>query len=420
MKAQPVAPSAMPSAMPTKVSTLRLVLASIATRPLATALNVLMLGLGLGCIVTLMLVGHQIEQRMEHDARGIDMVIGAKGSPMQLILAGIYHLDVPPGNIPKVAADEIAASPLVREVIPLALGDSFRGYRIVGAPPTYMALYGARAASGSATPKVMEAVLGAEVAQATGLQVGQSFAGSHGLAGGEEHTEAPYRVVGVLAATGTVIDRLVITPVESVWKVHDKVLDIKPGSEDAKIVEQEREVTLLLVRYASPLAAVMLPRAVNARTDVQAAVPAIELTRLYRIVGVGIDVIRAFAIVLVVAAALGLFATLLAALKEREADLAVLRLMGASRAALLKLTLLEGGLLALAGAALGLLLGHGATAGVGAWLAAQKSVPVTGAIWLPQELFVVGLALALGLAAALYPAWRAYRQEVSLSLQERI
>jgi putative ABC transport system permease protein len=405
--------------MTRKISALRLAWVGIATRPLATVLNVIMLALGIACIVMLLLVGHQLEQRMQSDARGIDLVVGAKGSPMQLILSGIYHLDVPPGNIPKAAADEIAKSPMVKQAIALALGDSYRGVRLVGAPPSYLALYGARAAGGTAQPKVMEAVVGAEAAQTTGLQLGQTFVGSHGLAGGDGHEELPFKVVGILAPTGTVVDRLIITPVESVWKMHEKTHGIEPNSEDAKVLEEEREVTILLVQYASPLAAVTMPRAVNARPDVQAAAPAIELTRLYRLVGVGIDVVRGFSLVLVLAALIGMLSTLLAALKERQADLAVLRLLGAPRRTLLGLTLLEGVLLALAGAVLGLLLGHAATAGVGWWLAQQKSVPVTAWVWLTEEWLLVGVSVGLGALAALYPAWRAYRQEVSFSLLER-
>jgi putative ABC transport system permease protein len=403
-----------------RTGTLRLALRSLASRPLAALLNILMLGLGIACIIVLLLVGNQLETRMDRDARGIDMVIGAKGSPMQLILAGIYHVDIPPGNISKKSADEIALNPLIKKTIPLALGDSVRGFRIVGAPVDYLALYNATVREGRVWAKPMEVVLGADVARTTGFAVGHTFAGNHGMSeGGEVHAEAPYTVVGILAPSGSVLDRLVLTPVESVWKVHEKEHGIEANSEDAKILAEEREVTLVLVQYASPLAAVMLPRAINGRGDVQAAAPAIELTRLYRIVGVGIEVIQAFALVLVLSAALSVLVALLTALRERRADLAVLRLMGAPRRRLFGLMVVEGALLALAGALLGLLLGHAATAIVGYWLAAQKSVPISGMIWLWQEWGVLAGTVGLGVLASLYPAWLAYRQEVSFSLLER-
>ena len=159
---------------------------------------------------------------MQREAAGIDLVVGAKGSPLQIVLAGVYHADVPPGNIPLAAVEELARDPRVREVIPMAMGDSFRGFRIVGTVPAFVAHYAARLHAGGLWAAPLEAVLGSEAAQRTGLAVGSSFAGSHGLAeGGGEHGDRAYRVVGVLAPTGTVIDRLVLTGMDSVWAVHD-------------------------------------------------------------------------------------------------------------------------------------------------------------------------------------------------------
>src|SRR5580765_5166294 len=180
-------------------------------RPLQTALAVGLLALGVGTIVAALLVVSQLEERMGRDARGIDLVVGAKGSPMQLILSGIYQLDAPTGNVPFSSIEYLSKNRLVRRVIPLALGDSWKGYRIVGSGRDYLEHYGAKLASGTAHEKPMDAVLGAEVAARTGLGVGASFTGAHGLGGqGEEH-EDPYRVVGVLAPNGTVLDRLVLT-----------------------------------------------------------------------------------------------------------------------------------------------------------------------------------------------------------------
>ncbi len=397
----------------------RLSLAYLRQRPLTTALNVAMLALGLATIVVLLLAAHQLEERMTRDARGIDMVIGAKGSPMQLVLAGIYHLDVPPGNIPLTSAKEIAKHPMVKAAIPLALGDSYKGFRIVGAPLDYPALYGAKPAQGVMYAQALEVVLGAEAAVGSGLKVGDEFAGSHGLGeGGEAHNEAKYRVVGILHPTGAVVDRLVLCNVESVWKVHEKVHEIQPGTAEAKILEEEREVTMLLIQYKSPLAAAMLPRAINQRGDVQAAAPALELARLFRLVGVGVDVVKGFAVVLILAAALGLVATLTAALRERRYDLAVLRTLGASRGKVFGLMLLEGVALAFAGAVLGIVLGHLLMGGIGWWLAQEKSVPMTGWIFLWEEAALLAGALVLGALAACGPAWAAYRSDVAGTLAQ--
>jgi len=386
-------------------------------RPLNTVLSVLLLALGVGTIVLLILVVGQLEERMHRDARGIDLVVGAKGSPMQLMLSGIYHLDAPTGNIPAAALGELSKNRMVKRAIPLALGDSWKGHRIVGAPRQYAEHYEARLAAGRFYEKPMEAVLGAEVAARTGVGAGSTFKGAHGMGQeGEEH-DAPYTVVGVLEKSGSVLDRLVLTSVESVWQVHEQ----HQGPEDEadrKALEEAREVTVVLVQYASPLAAAALPRQINSRSELQAASPAYETARLFRIVGVGVEALRAFAIVLILAAALSVFIALYTALEERRYDLAVMRTLGASRAKLFGLLMAEGIVLAFAGALLGLGLGHLLASALGAWLESQQHYPVSGLEWRPEELWLVAVALGVGVLAALLPAWRAYRTEVSRTLAQ--
>jgi len=191
----------------------------------------LLLTLGVATITLLLLLTTALDERLRRDAAGIDLVVGAKGSPLQLVLSGIYHVDVPPGNIPLAEVDTLRADPLIAEVVPIAMGDSFRGAHIVGTEPTFLGLYHARLAGGALWKAPMEAVLGADIARQSGLAIGARFAGSHGLAeGGEVHADNPYRVVGVLQSAGTVIDRLVLTGVESVWKVHEHEAQEKPES----------------------------------------------------------------------------------------------------------------------------------------------------------------------------------------------
>lgn len=393
-------------------------LAYLRARPLNTGLNILLLALGVATIALLLLATQQIEDRLQRDARGIDLVIGAKGSPMQIILSSIYHLDVPTGNISYKQAREIAQHRAVKSVIPLALGDSYRGLRIVGTNHDYLGHYGARLAAGRLWEKPLEVVLGAEAAARTGHAIGAQFAGAHGLGeGGEAHDEHKYEVVGVLAPSGSVLDRLVITSVESVWAVHAGHHDIHDITDIAsRMSDDEKEYTALLVRYASPLAAAILPRYVNNNSDMQAASPAYETARLFSIIGVGVDVLRGFALVLILSAALSVFIALYNALSERRYDLAIMRTLGASPAKLMMLMLSEGLLLAALGGALGIVLGHALAEVLGWVLREAQQIEITGWAWVNAEWGLIALALGVGVAAALLPAWRAYRTDIAGTL----
>lgn len=388
------------------------------SRPLAAGLNLLLLTLGLASISLLLLVSHQINAAFERDLAGIDVVVGAKGSPMQLILSGVFHLDVPTGNVPLAAVTALKIHPQVAQLIPISLGDSFRGFRIVGTTPDYISHYKVPLAQGVLWAKPMQAVLGAQVAARTGLKLGDTFAGTHGLGNtGEVHGQTPYTVVGVLAASGSVLDRLVITATESVWKVHET--DTALDEEDQKILEEEREVTLALIQYKTPLAAVTFPRFINTTTEMQAAAPALEITRLLSMIGVGTNVMKALASVLLLTAALSVFIALWSAVRERRADLALLRMLGAPPRRVAGLLLCEALWLALLATVLGLAAGQALVALMGWALQLEQSVLIGGMVW-PAELAVVpALALGVAVLSALLPAWEAYRVSVFELLQSR-
>lgn len=391
------------------------------SQPLATALNLLLLTLGLAAVTFVLLTRAQLDRAFERDLAGIDAVVGAKGSPMQLILSGVFHLDAPTGNIPLREAQALARDARVAQLIPLSLGDSYRGWRIVGTTHDYVQHYRARLAQGELWQAPMQAVLGSQVTQATGLQTGQSFDGSHGLgAQGSAHAAHPYQVSGILAPCGCVLDRLVLTSTESVWEVHEVAHDShSDASAHADDDEDEREITLALVRYHSPLAAATFPRHVNSSTNLQAAAPALEITRLLRMVGVGADVLRGFGAVLLLSAALSVFIALWSAVRERRDDLALLRMLGASPKRLAALLLCEALWLAVLATLLGLLTGHLLTGLLGYLMAAEQSLPMTGWILIAQEAWVPLLALGVALLAALLPTLDAYRVDAGSLLDAR-
>jgi putative ABC transport system permease protein len=414
-------------------------------RPLSTGLNAILLAFGLAIITVLLLVQHQFEQKMTRDAAGIDLVVGAKGSPLQLILSSVYHIDFPTGNIKMEEAQRISRSRLVKKVIPLAMGDNVQGLRILGTNHDYLDLYAVKFAAGKAWEKPFEVTLGSESAMILGLKLGDSFSGSHGISvGSHDHDQHAFTVTGILAPSGKVVDRLVLTSIESVWYTHDEEGGAEPdttaqGGEELTAVEeapelgmdphlqavaargfpvtdQDREVTTLLVRYRNPMAAIQLPRMINSGTSMQAASPAFEMSRLFELLGVGISLLQGLAIALVVIAGLSIFIALYNSLKERKYDLAILRTLGASRGQLVGLVFLEGISLTSMGALLGIGFGHGFLALVVALTTQEVVSLVDPWVFLPEEGLIFGYALAVGIVASLIPAWSAYQTSIAKQL----
>lgn len=398
------------------MNALRLTLAQLARRPLQTALVIVLLGLGVATLMALTVARAQFSEQLTRDARNIDLVVGAKGSPLQLILSTLYHADVPTGNVPLTALSAVRAQRLVKQAIPISLGDNLRGFRIVGTEPEFVGLYGSSLREGRLWDGAMQAVVGADVARATRLALGDRFFGTHGLAAdGFVHEDAEYRVVGVLRPSGTVLDRLILTDLASVWFTHEGE---PKDAEELKVLQAEREVTAILVQYASPLAAALLPRQINADPKLLAAVPAAELARLFAVVGVGVEVMRIFALVLVGSSLLVLFVALMNALEERRYDFAVLRLLGSSRTRVASLLLIETWTLGAAAIVLGCVLAGIALATTSHWLAQARSFVLspwslaTDAWWVPLA------ALGVVTAAALLPMWRVSRMSLHDTLAE--
>lgn len=397
----------------------RLIWASIRGKPLAWAFHILSLALGVAVVVALLAIDKGLDDRFSRDLAQIDLVVGAKGSPLQIILSSIFQIDQPTGNVPIDMLARLRRNRLVKDAVPVSLGDNLAGYRIVGTSPDYIRLYDARLAVGRVWTAPLEAVLGADVARTEHLRVGDRFVGNHGLApGGERHVQNPYRVTGILAPTGTVIDRLALTDVASVWTVHEQENAEHAAAVAAETVGDEppdtypavgREITSVLVRYRSAMGALMVPRLLRKVTDVQTAIPAVELIRLNQLLGTGSAVLRGFGIGLLALSGLGFFVALLSAVQQRQRELALLRALGGGPGLLLRLVLIEALLLGLAGGIAGLLLGRIA-AGVAARAVAQGGGPALALPAIgPADLAIVATGIMLALIAAVVPAIMAYR-----------
>jgi putative ABC transport system permease protein len=420
-------------------------------RPLSWLLSWLLLAAGIATISLLLLLQQQLENKVTRSIDGIDMVLGAKGSPLQLILSAVYHADSPTGNIPWKAARPWMRSPQIARAIPLAYGDSYKGYSIVGTDTTYPGFYNARLAQGTLFNSDFEVTAGANVAEKTGLKPGDTFYSAHGSEeGGEEHRDHAYRLTGVLAPTGTAIDNLLLCTIPSVWAMHEHAAHAEedtagdPASPSASEgaadhhshahdeaaagqaheyehatleTAEDQQITALLVKCRGPMAAITLPRLINDNTQMQAAVPAIEINRMFSLLGVGFDGLKKMGWGILLLSGFSVFIALYSNLRARRYELALMRTLGAGRFKLFWLVLLESWMLCVAGFWSGLALCRLLLPVIsGAMEQSYKFTLDRIAFVSGEEWKLLGATLLLGFFAALIPAWKAYSIDISKTL----
>lgn len=394
------------------MSPLKISWKSLWSNPLTSALNIMLIAFGTGILTILLLASTQISDKLENNSKDIDLVVGAKGSPLQLILSSIYYIDFPTGNIPLKEAMELARSPFVKRAVPLALGDNYNGVRIVGTDSNFVAIYNLKINQGKFWQADFESTIGAAVAKAERLKIGDKFYGAHGLTGSSDvHKSHPYTVTGILAPQGNVTDNLILTNVASVWKMHEE------HEEHESTAEQPKELTSLLIQYRSPMSVAMFPRMVNETTNMQAAAPAQESTRLFSLIGIGVDTLQWFAVLIMLIAAISVFVNLYNSLKERSYDLAIMRTLGASKTKLFLIVIAEGIMLTLVGTLLGILLGHLTLELIGIYQESGQA-RLTGLIFLNKELYLFVAGLLIGIFAAVIPAIQAYKANISKILSK--
>ena len=354
------------------------------------------------------------------------MVVGAKGSPLQLILSSIYQIDAPTGNISLDEVNGLKRNPFVKNIIPLSMGDNFQGFRIVGTNSKYVAHFQSKIFEGNLFEKSMEVTIGSKVAKATGLKIGDTFSSSHGLdSNGDMHGEKKYKVTGVFEANGSVVDQLILTSLSSVWDIHEHPentgsdhADTEQAHSAEEHVKDKKEITSALIQFRNPMGLLTIPRQINQNTSMQAALPSIEINRLFSLMGVGIETLRALAAIIISIAGISVFISLYNSLKERKYEMALMLSMGATRTKLFLMLLFEGLILAIAGYFSGIILSR-----IGLWLfsrAAEQDFHYSLSQFniLPEETYLFGGALLIGLLAAALPSLRIYQLNISRTLAE--
>lgn len=421
-------------------------LLSLAARSAWNRRYVLSLVVGSIALATLLLltierVRQDVREGFTQAVAGTDLVVGARGAPVQLLLHAVFRLGNPMQTVAWSSVEAVSAMPQVAWTVPISLGDSYRGFAVVGTTRGYfdhvVGADGRALAFAAGRPwregkdGVYEAVLGAEVADRLGHAPGEAIALSHGDGHfhAHDHADKPFTVVGVLARTGTPVDRSVHVSLQGLEAVHaDWIAGVplpalRTTAEQALQRDlQPKAVSALLVGLERRTAVFSVQRRIaeHRGEPLMAVLPGVALDELWDIVGAGERALLLVSSLVAVVGTAGLVAVILAGLEQRRRELAILRAVGAGPRDVALLLAVEGSLVTLAGVAIGAAATALLLAVAAPWALAHAGVALRPLAFGPSEAGWLALLLAGGVLASAVPGWRAYRIALADGLQPRL
>ena len=402
----------------------KLSIKNIFNKPLSSSISLALLVLGVGIISLLLQLNTLIKDQMDNNLRGIDMVVGAKGSPLQLILSSVYHIDSPTGNISLTEAETISNNRMVGSSIKILYGDNYKGFRIVGAEKKFIELYKGVIKEGKDWDNPYEVLVGSKVYEKLKINLGDELISSHGLREtGQSHDEGTFKVVGLLKPSNSVIDQLIITSPQSVWDIHETHDHDEHENENEHENEHEhehdnREITAMLIKFKSPMNIIQFPRQINENTNLQAAVPSYEISRLFKLFGFGIETLSYLAYLIIIVSGFSLFINLFNSMRERKYEMALIRTLGASRFQLSTMIIFESLVLTISGFILGLLFSRFGVMFVSSLMEESINYNLNSLKILNEEYWLLGLSVLIGVVSSLIPAIQVYKMNISKILAD--
>lgn len=417
---------------------LRLAFASVWNRRGTALLTVFAIGVSVALLLGVQKVRTEARESFASTISGTDLIVGARSGPLNLLLYSVFRVGDATANVSYGIFEKVARHPDVEWAIPISLGDSHRGFRVMGTTGAYFEhyRYGRKRllqfASGKPFADLYEAVLGADVARELGYRLGDAIVISHGLGNVSfaNHDDKPFRVAGILERTGTPVDRTVHVGLEAISAIH---LDWQSGmqapkgarvdAEAARHAELKPEsITAFMLGMKSKATVFIMQRALNEyrQEPLLAIIPGVALQQLWELVGVADTALMIVSAFVVLAGLLGMLTALLTSLNERRREMAILRSVGARPAHVFGLMILESGLLALLGVLLGLAMMYGALAALAPLLEHRFGVFVELSAPSAYDIGLLGAVVAAGLLIGVVPAWRAYRNSLADGLTIRV
>jgi len=400
------------------VNIFKLSIKNIFNKPLSSFISLALLILGIGIISLLLQLNTLIKDQMDNNLRGIDMVVGAKGSPLQLILSSVYHIDSPTGNISLKDAENISKNRMVGSSIKILYGDNHKGFRIVGAEKKFIELYKGVIKEGKEWNSPYEVLVGSKVYEKLNINLGDNLVSSHGLREtGQSHDEGTFKVVGLLEPSNSVIDQLIITSPQSVWDIHE-THDHDEHENEHEHEHDNREITAMLIKFKSPMNIIQFPRQINENTNLQAAVPSYEISRLFKLFGFGIETLSYLAYLIIIVSGFSLFINLFNSMRERKYEMALIRTLGASRFQLSTMIIFESLVLTISGFILGLLFSRFGVMFVSSLMEESINYNLNSLKILNEEYWLLGLSVLIGVVSSLIPAIQVYKMNISKILAD--
>ena len=397
-----------------------LALRSLWNRRGTAALTVFAIAVSVALLLGVQMLRSSAKEAFAGTISGTDLVVGPRTGPVNLLLYSVFHIGEPAANVSWATYRLVAGHRDVAWTVPLVLGDSHRGFRVVGTDAGFYSHYRyaggqpLRTADGTWWKAAHEAVLGHEVARTLGYRTGDRIVVAHGLGAGSfvQHEESPVRVSGILGPTGTPVDRAVFVDLATLEALHGPAGAV--GEPDA--------ITAFLVGMKSRDTTLVMQRALNEYRGeaLQAVIPGVALAELWRVVGIADRALLAVAACVALAGLLGLLAAILTSLNERRREMAILRSVGARPRHIFGLLMLEAGMLAAAGALAGIGLAYGLLLLVRPWAAARYGLDLPLQGLGRAELGFLAAVIVAALALSVYPAWRAYRVALADGLDVRL
>ncbi|MEP7195575.1 MAG: FtsX-like permease family protein [Saprospiraceae bacterium] len=399
---------------------------NLLANPLKTVFNVMLVSIAVSLVLIILLINKQFGNHLGKSSENIDFVLAAKGSPLQSVLCNVLQVDAPTGNIKvgEIQAFLNPAHPLIKNCAPLALGDSYKSYRLVGTSLEYFEWQNLKLSEGRFFDKENELVIGNEIAIREKIKLGDTLHSNHGLVNLDMEHEHALIVTGILTKTNSISNKLIFTSISTYWDEHNHSTDSDSNSmhespilRNQDLIQKDKEISSVLIQFRGKnIQTLNFGRSINENTNIMGVYPAIEISRLYELTNSASDLLYWIAVILGILSSIALFINLVQALEDRKLELAIMRIGGARPGLIFKLLIAEGLSISLIGCLFGLVLAHGFLYIASQYFQLGSKYGISGTYFMPEEIFIVILTLICGMFASIIPAYRAYKQDIASTI----